>query len=438
MNLVRSAATIVAAALLSGCYVPKEYVLDSDELVMKPGDVIELRAPGQNMRIEAPSALTRRIFIGESETTVYLAALHQPEYGALGGEGSGGGLNVREQSYDFASARDLQFYLTDRKGVRSSDGLRVNAGTAPNGTGYVEVTRLCVAHRPPQALEPTPHSRIAWSHADPVPAVRAWYGCARSIYDPVAADESELRADIDGTRWVNVVYSAPRCPLNSDAGDSEPAGIARPVREDLALLPGSRLELHNDNGTLTIDAPDDTTRVLHWRNTRSNYAGLPYDTEARTIAFDLAAAARPWPAQRGAVACGRRSGDGNYAVTFRETQLNFADAADFKAWMHWAENSYLFLDSRYSPNGLLAGFHVGVDARHGPALAVDAIRFCIGGKPPHRLAGASRQIVASGPEKTGAPCPAEPFDVAGTYARARHDGLTDTPLERRIRAYRGR
>lgn len=197
MIALRGLTLVLALNTLAGCSVLNGSADGRNELVLKPGDSIVVRTRAGTLRIDALSELKRRYAWRDIDRTLDLSPRSSPWNGAIGAYAPASlfsDTNAEESSYNFKTKRDLDYYLAQRfDGAYSSDGLGVALGRSPNGAHRVVVERLCVDHRPPTGLRASPGATITWTHASPAPAVRAWYGCARSTYDPVASDENHVR-----------------------------------------------------------------------------------------------------------------------------------------------------------------------------------------------------------------------------------------------------
>jgi hypothetical protein len=372
----------VVLALIGLSAVAGASILPGDELVLRPGDALVVRTPNGTLRVDALSAEKRRYRWPGVDRTLTLRGRLQPWLGAQGAyvpAGPSNDTNAEESSYDFASERTLQYYLQAFPPTAyGSDGTAVSFGTAPNGANAVQVEKLCVDHRPPGALRASAGSSFTWTHGGSRAPETASYGCARTIFDPVAFDEALLQQDYDATRRSNFQdIAGGECELMSDSPPSEAPAIA--FGQTLALRAGATFMLRNANGSLRVEAPSTTTRVLRWRNARAGVAPFALDTAPREMTVELAGGAIE-TGVAGSVGCRRVSGATGYTITYDEGSLNLPTLGDFLAWMKWGDHGRLYLDDTYGSAGMMGGFRVGQIYGKGPILEIEVGRICIGGR----------------------------------------------------------
>jgi hypothetical protein len=383
--------------LLAACTACGNGIGPKTELVLRPGDSIAAHLPSGPLTIDAPTEGTRHIRFLTSDATLQLGGRASRWYGSLGGLaedgyfGIGAGLIAEEAQYDFSSVDAFLFWLGNYSPSKryTSDGYVIGADGAPNGTIDIDLYRVCIAERFPTHLPGARDDLVRVRHgAAADPATVASYGCARVRYDPYAEALRNVRDDFDSARdvesWGRVNNG---CPLNGPT-----MNVIRPSPpgrgNELVLRPGDRLVLHNVNGTLSVDAPNETTRTYRWRNVVHNtrfFGGD--DLDAHVLTASLVVTQTRDEGERGADACTRESGDAGYDAAIEEAQLNFASEADFRAWYAWVPHGPLYLDYGYSGDGVVAGYVLGADGGSSPFLSVDIFGICIAGKRAGPLAG---------------------------------------------------
>ncbi|HEX3550099.1 MAG TPA: hypothetical protein VHT53_06970 [Candidatus Elarobacter sp.] len=442
--MVRRGIAVMTALLglpvLVACVVG-ERIAPGDELVLRPGDTLVARTPRGTLRVEALSEAQRRYTWPGGTRTLTLDGRTEPWYGAQGAYLAAtpfNDTNAGENSYDFASERALEYYVQAFPPTAyASDGTTVSFAVAPNGSNDVTVEKLCVDHHSPTELQSSPGSSFKWTHAGASPQLIASYGCARTMTDPVALDEAVLWQDFDATRLDNFGESAgTSCELLGGTASTEAPSIA--IAQTVALRAGAAFSLRNGNGSLRVEAPSATTRVLHWQNARTGIAPFELDTAPREMTVELAGGAMEQGVAN-AIACRRLSGASPYIVTYDEGSIDFASIDDFHAWLKWGDHGALYLDDRYGSASVIGGFHVGQDSSGRPMLAVGIGRVCIAGSPVDKLPGADDENVhLEGAEPPfGWSCPPGTLDVAREYRHGQRHHELDTPRERRLRKFLG-
>jgi hypothetical protein len=159
---------------------------------MRPGDTIVAKTPAGDLRIEAQSELTRRYRFKGVERTLTLDPRSTRWYGSLGAYVPAtpfNDTNAEEQQLNFASDAAFLFWLKAwaPPKVYNNQGIAVDLGIAPNGSNDVDVYRICIGGKPVTHLPGADDARVHLSRASTAAEEKlvAWYGCARTTYDPV-------------------------------------------------------------------------------------------------------------------------------------------------------------------------------------------------------------------------------------------------------------
>ncbi len=386
------------------------------ELVLEPGDVLRASTPRGMLTVEAPGVQTRHYVWDGRETTFDLAARAERWYGSLGIYGQSGDLVAEEASFDFATERAFEAWAHPfgTALLVRNDGYAAALRTAPNGNTDINVYRICIAGHPVTRLPGADDAALTVEHhaqsGSPSPA---WYGCARYTYDPIAFQEAAARETYDIDRQVEF-WGATRYACNAVTSDVAQPAVSALESAELVVRAGTRIDVRNGFGPVTISAPTEDTRTLTWTSENPRPAGFkPLEPEPKTITFSLYHPLQHENGHSGAYGCNRIAGSQTYIVNYQEAQIDFASAADFRAWLSWPEHTPLFLGYVFRNDGLLAGYRLGFDSGMDPKIDVDLFQVCIAGKRPTALRGASPDAIslqtiggARPPAKATYACPA--------------------------------
>lgn len=443
---MRAAAPWLLWALLScvACSAFQSTVGPDNELVLHPGDGIVAKTPNGALSIDAPDVQTRRYRWGTQDRTAQLAARSERWYGALGIYGQSGDLVAEEAQYDFASERAFRFWIHQYSPpkVYSRDGYVVGLGPAPNGNTDIDLYHVCIAGKTPANLAGGDDAAVRFKRApQSASGLTAWYGCARQTYDPIAEQRSSLRESLDIARQVSF-WNETSCDVTGpESGNAAVLGPVPGVTE-LVLLPGERLRAVNRNGPVTVEAPDERSRILGWTGDNPRPAGFKSQADPqRTVSVGLLAARTRSDGALGAIGCKRLAGNQEYTADFEEAQLNFASLGDFAFWRSWLTHGALYLDYVYRNDGLLVGYGLGHDSGMSPMINVDLYQICIGGKKPRTLPGANDAAIAltsgaaAGAKQARYGCAAATFSPHTAFAAYEHQYQGDEEAARQIESF---
>jgi hypothetical protein len=386
---------VIVSLVLSACAAFDPAVGPQNELVLKPGDRIVATTANGELQIEAPAVQSRHLLWAGRDETVQLGARNERWYGGFGAYGQSGDVLADEEQYDFDSQRAFRFWLKQHTPpkVYSRDGYVVGLGPAPNGNTDIEIFHVCIGGKPVTDLAGGDDALV---RLEPAPQTAnglvAWYGCARQAFDPIADAKSDLRESLDIASQVDFWGSGDYdCPVTgAGSAGSAPQFGPRAGTTELVLLPGQRLRAVNRNGPVTIEASDESSRILGWTGDNPRPAGFVAERDPqRTLTVATLAADVRRNGALGAIGCKRLAGNTEYVADFEEAQLNFATVEDFRFWRSWLTHGEFYLDYVYRNDGLLVGYSLGHDSGMSPKINVDLYRICIGGKRPEKLPGAN-------------------------------------------------